>query len=188
MKALSVRQPWAQWIAYGDRTVEVRSRPTHHRGPLAICSSAQPDPDFRDVVREQYFPLGRLICVVEVVDCVPMTEEHFDGACFMWEDWRVIPEGGAWAWILANPRFLEPVPMKGSLNFWSLDDSAIRYVYECPACKAPDRDLAPVFGDAEGDEDAEIQYLRCASCGAEFHELTTGEFGYVRIAGDAGGI
>jgi len=36
MKALTVRQPWAQAIAEGLKTVEVRSRPIRYRGLLAI--------------------------------------------------------------------------------------------------------------------------------------------------------
>lgn len=203
MKALSVRQPWAQWIANGEKTVEVRSRPTHHRGPLVICSSSQTAPAFRDYVREIGLPLGRLICVVNVVDCVPMTEEHFDAACFLWDDLRVLPEDGAWAWLLADARIVEPVPKKGKLNLWNVDDAELRYLYECPACRDPHRDLVPVYVDAaaspsgpedesadrqdEDDEDEEVACLRCEACGAEFHELTTDEFGYIRIAADADG-
>ncbi len=203
MKALSVRQPWAQWIANGEKTVEVRSRPTHHRGTLVICSSAQPSPDFRDSVREHGLPLGRLVCVVNVVDCVPMTEEHFDAACFLWDDLRVLPEDGAWAWILADARVIEPVPQKGKLNLWKVDDAKVRYLYECPACNNPDRDVVPIYRDVDpaeptgapdGAQDAdgqdedegpeEVEYFRCEACGAEFHELTTDEFGYLRIVGD----
>ena len=46
--------------------------------------------------------------------------------------------------------------------------------------------MVRVYGDAEGDEDSEIQYPKCEACGAEFHELTTDEFGYLSIAGGCG--
>lgn len=36
MKALTIRQPWAALIAAGVKTIETRSWPTKHRGPLAI--------------------------------------------------------------------------------------------------------------------------------------------------------
>lgn len=197
MKALSVRQPWAQWIAIGEKTVEVRSRQTHHRGPLAICSSAQPDVDFLDEVQEYDLPLGQVVCVVDVVDCVPMTEEHFDAAYFLWDDWRVLPERGAWAWVLAGVRLVEPLPKKGKLSPWDVDDGEIRYMYECPACRDPHRDLVAVYQDDEEKADAadgkdadvppEVEYLMCESCGAEFHELTRDEHGYIRILGEQTG-
>lgn len=42
MKAITVRQPWAECIARGVKLVENRSRPTTHRGPLAIHAGARP--------------------------------------------------------------------------------------------------------------------------------------------------
>jgi len=38
-KLLSVRQPWATAIVLGTKRIEVRSRATHYRGPLAIRAS-----------------------------------------------------------------------------------------------------------------------------------------------------
>ncbi|WP_084604451.1 ASCH domain-containing protein [Desulfonatronum thioautotrophicum] len=32
--ALSIRQPWVELILPGHKTIEVRSWPTRHRGPL----------------------------------------------------------------------------------------------------------------------------------------------------------
>lgn len=39
MKALSLYQPWATFVALGAKTVETRSWGTRHRGPVAICAS-----------------------------------------------------------------------------------------------------------------------------------------------------
>ena len=36
MKALTIKQPWASLIIYGDKDVENRSWPTSYRGPLLI--------------------------------------------------------------------------------------------------------------------------------------------------------
>lgn len=36
MKYLTVRQPWATLIAYGDKTILTRGKPTPHRGPVTI--------------------------------------------------------------------------------------------------------------------------------------------------------
>ena len=43
LKALSVQQPWANLIADGNKTIEVRSKSTSYRGPLLIVSSKRPD-------------------------------------------------------------------------------------------------------------------------------------------------
>ena len=39
IKALSVRQPYASQIVYGEKTVEWRSKTFAYRGPLVICAS-----------------------------------------------------------------------------------------------------------------------------------------------------
>lgn len=38
MKVLSVKQPWAEFIASGRKTVETRTWRTKYRGPLLICA------------------------------------------------------------------------------------------------------------------------------------------------------
>ncbi len=42
--ALSVKQPWATLLAYGVKTVEVRTWPTTRRGRLLIHAAKVPDP------------------------------------------------------------------------------------------------------------------------------------------------
>ena len=42
MKALSLHQPWATWIATGAKSIETRTRPVSYRGPLLICSTKRP--------------------------------------------------------------------------------------------------------------------------------------------------
>lgn len=42
MMTLSVRQPWASLIAWGDKTIEHRSWETPYRGPLLIHASGRP--------------------------------------------------------------------------------------------------------------------------------------------------
>ena len=55
LKALSVQQPFANLIADGSKTIEIRTRGTTHRGPLLIVSSKRPDVP----------PAGCAIAVVE---------------------------------------------------------------------------------------------------------------------------
>lgn len=85
-----MQQPWAECIARGVKLVENRSRPTTHRGPMAIHAGARTsarglaDPrvlaelaPLRDV---DLWP-GAVLAVVDLVDCHPAA-----GCCRPWGD------------------------------------------------------------------------------------------------------
>lgn len=127
MKALSVRQPWAQCIAEGVKTVEVRSRDTKHRGDLVIHSSARFDEGYGHDPDCAGFPLGQAICVVKLVESRPLTMADVDAALLP-TDWKPDECADLFAWVLEDPRQIEPVPWKGSLNFWHLPDEQIKYL------------------------------------------------------------
>ena len=103
MKAVSVRQPWANWIAAGHKTVEVRSWATRHRGDLLIVSARRPALE----------PAGFALAIVTLVDCRPMTEADAVPACC-----DAFP--GAWAWVLGNLRTLRPFPVRGRLGLYDV--------------------------------------------------------------------
>jgi hypothetical protein len=112
-KALSVKQPYAEAIANGHKTIEVRSRNTTYRGDLVICSSAKPFlPGFG-------LPAGVTICVVELYDVKPVEE-------FTAEDWAAtcIPPDDqpleGFGWLVRNPRRVEEIPVKGQLGIYNL--------------------------------------------------------------------
>lgn len=105
MKALSVKQPWANLIARGDKTVEMRSRPTKYRGPILIVSSRSPRIELA----------GYALAIVDVVDCRIMTERDESGACCP-------SDKGKYAWILANIRPLScPFPVRGQLGIYEVE-------------------------------------------------------------------
>ncbi len=103
MKALSVKQPWANLIVQGKKTIETRTWPTIYRGDLLICSSKRPP----------VHPAGCALCVVELYDVVPMTCSHEAKACC-----SVYP--GAWAWRLRNLRPLKPFLVRGQLGLFEI--------------------------------------------------------------------
>lgn len=118
MKAASLKQPWAGLIAGGFKTIETRKWRTHYRGDLLICSSQKPvkldqmgTPFYLDPLCHY---MGSTICLVNLVDCVPMTEEHEQKACC-----RVYE--GAWAWILDDIRPVKQLPVKGQLSIYDVD-------------------------------------------------------------------
>lgn len=122
MKALSLWPVWAGLIREGLKTLEIRSRPTHYRGPLLICSSQRPAYDS--------IPGGSAICMVEVVGCRPMTRDDEAAAGCPFRE-------GLWAWELADVRPVRPFAVKGALSFYNVDDALIKPV------RRPSRPLMP---------------------------------------------
>ena len=104
MKAISLKQPWANMIADGEKTIETRTWPTNHRGELLICSSKKPDID----------PAGCAVAVCRLVDCRPMTAAHAEAACC-----DVYPK--AWAWFLEDVLRIDPFDVKGQLGLYDVD-------------------------------------------------------------------
>lgn len=107
MKALSIAPEYALAIMLKEKTVECRTWKTDYRGDILICSSADKIPGT--------IP-GHALCVAEIVDIVPFTEEHLYGA-LMYD----LPEKACYAWILGNIRIIKPFPVKGKLSLWNCE-------------------------------------------------------------------
>ncbi|MDJ0342203.1 ASCH domain-containing protein [Streptomyces sp. H10-C2] len=110
MKALTIRQPWADAIAHQTKRLENRTWKTNYRGLVLIHAAAAPDrtaivygprPDTRSAV----------IATARISDC------HYsdDGRCCgPWGDENV------YHWTLTDVSTLpEPVPCKGRLGLWT---------------------------------------------------------------------
>ncbi|HEY1074079.1 MAG TPA: ASCH domain-containing protein [Patescibacteria group bacterium] len=113
MKAISLKQPYANWIAEGKKTLETRTWATKHRGNLLIVSSRLPALE----------PAGYAVAVVEVIACRPMTEQDEQAACV-----SLYPK--AWVWELAHIHRIKPIPLKGSLGIYSvpIEISDLEYI------------------------------------------------------------
>ena len=122
MKAISVRQPFANDICFGEKTIELRTWQTAYRGELIICSSRAGVKTWllKDGVYYQA-PMGATICKVNLVDCRPATKADADDAYCNPEDIT----DGMWAWVLEDVVDLEPKPVKGKLNFFDVPDELI---------------------------------------------------------------
>jgi hypothetical protein len=107
-KALSIKQPYANWIADKKKTLEVRSWRTHYRGPLVICSSQSPaNSESKDL------PLGKTICKVELVDVRPMKRKDVKAAMCPYN-----PE--SYVWELKVIKRVRSRPVKGKLGIFNL--------------------------------------------------------------------
>lgn len=104
MKAFSVKQPWANMIASGEKTIETRKWCTNYRGTLLIVSSKTP----------RIEPAGYAIATAKLIDCRLMTKKDEEDACCDWYP-------GAYAWVLINIKKIKPFPVKGQLGIYEVD-------------------------------------------------------------------
>jgi hypothetical protein len=111
MKALSVKQPWANMIANGEKTIETRTWATDYRGDLLIVSSRKPPIE----------PAGFALALVKVVGCRRMTRADEAAA-------RCAIYPGAYAWLLADVRRVKPFPVRGQLGIFEVPISQAELV------------------------------------------------------------
>ena len=143
MKALSVKQPFAEFIATGEKDIEMRTWRTDYRGPILICASSKGvlskprDKDLRAEF-EAEFPDGVAVCVVDLADIVPYPswKENLKQArdfamrvgekefCEIFgEEFNPSDvEYEGFAWMLKNPRRVtSPFPVKGKLHLFEVE-------------------------------------------------------------------
>ena len=122
LKAITVRQPWADAIIRGWKSVENRSWPTKVRGTIAVHAAQKAeDKEFFEFVRSKglqdevflddesakELPRGAVIGLVDIVDCVTSSASP-------WFE-------GPFRFVLANPRPLRPIACRGALQIFDLD-------------------------------------------------------------------
>lgn len=133
MKALTLHQPWASFVAAGFKRVETRDWDTSYRGPLAIHAAQRPavSPDtearlratFGDYIVDETlavhdrWPHGAVIATCELVDVLPVVEVR---------DWLTDDERqmgnfrhGRFAWLLEDVRTpRRPITASGRQKLW----------------------------------------------------------------------
>ena len=124
MKVITLKQPWATLVAEGIKKYEFRSWNTKYRGKILIHSGLGVDKEeldkFKDLNLE--FPKGKILAEVEIVDCLPLTDEL---------NKKIISENNiaygnkirtGYAWKLDNVRKIKSDKIiKGKLSLWDLD-------------------------------------------------------------------
>lgn len=86
VKAISILPEYASDIFDGFKTVEWRSWKTNYRGDLLICASSR---KLKGCIS------GYALCMVELVDVVPFTQKHLNGALM-----DSVPDPAGYAWLL----------------------------------------------------------------------------------------
>lgn len=132
MKCLSVRQPWANIIAAGTKTIETRSWWTKYRGPLLIASCKKPAIE----------PAGKILAIVTLTACRLMSPRDKEAACCDY-----IP--GWYSWVFSKIyKLQDPQPVKGSQGIYNVDWPAIaaaRGVYVTATLEPFEPSLGPAW-------------------------------------------
>jgi hypothetical protein len=123
MKAITLWQPWASAIATGLKHFETRSWGTTYRGQLAIHAARRKIDEAGVELARRHglaeLPLGAVVAVGELEDCIPMSDGLIDAIGEVERDlgdWRI----GRWAWKLGKVRvFPDPIAMRGWQGMWN---------------------------------------------------------------------
>jgi hypothetical protein len=148
MKALSLKQPWAELVLQGKKKIEIRKWNTHFRGEFLLHASKIPDQDAmkkfgfyqnsekdKTQIRKKpnniphknistpkvsNLPLGSIVGKAVLVEVKNYKNE---------QDFQkdkslhlATQEFGSYGFILKNVERLKPIKCKGSLNFWEFKD------------------------------------------------------------------
>lgn len=117
MKALSLKQPYAELILQGRKKIELRKWNTSFRGEFLIHASKVPDFKAMQNFGFKELPLGCIVGKAILNDVKSYkTDDEFDKD----KNFHLASkEWGNYGFILKNVRRLNPIPFKGSLNFWN---------------------------------------------------------------------
>jgi hypothetical protein len=140
VKALTLWQPWAGFVAAGMKRIETRSWPTKYRGEVAIHAGMKLTPWAKDfpphILRGllEADPDGKLrhygsiLAVATLSDCIRTQ----DLVCLDDRE-RLLGnyEPGRWAWRLESVIVLDnPVPCRGMQGLWTVPPEIEKKIYD----------------------------------------------------------
>ncbi len=124
MKALSIRQPWAELILQGRKTIELRTWQTNYRGRIAIHASQTVQEE--DCLAYGLDPArvvrGALVGTVELVDILALDEVSWEALRDQHLSLRDF-SGPMYGWRVEDPQRLpQPIPMLGRMSLFNVPD------------------------------------------------------------------
>lgn len=142
MRTLSLWQPWASFMALGYKLNETRSWSTSYRGPLVIHAAKNTkaleeadeiledagfDMSARTTIGGTKWPLGEILAVVTLVDCVP-TEKIRDNLT-QCEKAMGNYSDGRFAWMMTDRQRIYPgIPFRGLQGLKPISTEGLRLV------------------------------------------------------------
>ena len=119
MKTLSLKQPFAELIVSGKKTIELRNWNTKFRGKFLIHASKIPDSKAMKKFNFDKLPTGVIIGEAELIDVKKYENdlEHKKD-----KDKHLADSSwGKYGFILKNAKRVKPIEAKGKLGFWEFN-------------------------------------------------------------------
>lgn len=148
MKAITLWEPWATFMALGLKKNETRHWPTNYRGPLLIHAAKRKMTEaefrrFRQIIDYEIgmdklsygmlynLQYGRIVCQVDLVDCKEITPANCPSEIST--DWKERAEyqfgnyePGRFMWVTNNLKMFDPaIPYKGKQGFFFVPESVL---------------------------------------------------------------
>jgi hypothetical protein len=122
MKCLSLKQPFAELLASGKKTIELRGWNTHFRGRFLIHASLKPYlPVCKELGIDQHsLTYGAVIGEAELygvktysspAEFLKDKDKHLASGAFLLSRYR-------YGFLVKGAKRLKPIPLKGRLNFF----------------------------------------------------------------------
>lgn len=119
MKALSLKQPFAELILQGKKKIELRKWSTNFRGEFFIHASKIPDKKSMEKFNLDNLPLGVIAGKAKLVEIKKYKneEEHNKDKNLH----LASPEWGNYGFVLSDVERIKEIPCKGKLGFWDFN-------------------------------------------------------------------
>lgn len=119
MKALSLKQPYAELILQRRKTIELRKWNTKFRGEFLIHASKNTDKMAMQKFGFVNLPEGKIVGKAKLVDV-----KEYKNTNEFWEDkdrHLAGMEWGKYGFILSNAERIKEIPCLGKLGFWDFN-------------------------------------------------------------------
>jgi len=119
MKALSLKQPFAELILQGKKKIELRKWNTNFRGEFLIHASKVPDKKAMEKFRFKELPTGQILGKATLVDVKKYENpEEFN----LDKDKHLASEDyGQYGFLLTDIKRTNPINCNGKLGFWNYE-------------------------------------------------------------------
>jgi ASCH domain. len=127
MKALTIRQPWAELIVSGRRAFEVRNWKPDYSGWILVHAGKKFDEEAASRLNLSAAELtfGAIIGKVHIDDCIEFTQESWENLRPQHLEWADF-QPGTFGWHLSHAiKFERPIPWSGSLGLFEVPDAAV---------------------------------------------------------------
>lgn len=119
MKVLSLKQPFAELIVSGKKTIELRKWNTRFRGEFLVHASKSPDWEAMERFGFKKLPCGFIVGKAKLVD----VKKYADSEEFEEDKEKHLANSswGEYGFLLEGAERVKPIEVKGKLGFWDYD-------------------------------------------------------------------